>query len=338
MFEKGVGLMGLGAIVLAAMGCSTPQVDEAVENRPVLSGPYLGQKPPGLEGELFAPGMMSTEMDELNAVFLPDGKEVFWSLHLHSMKFVLVHSKEVDGQWTQPAVASFSGTHSDVDPTVSPDGKRLYYCSNRPRSGSGEPEGNFDIWYVERTSTGWSEPVNAGAPINSDADEFYPSLTADGTMYFQSQRPGCVGGADIYRTELVDGKYGEAECLPETINSEISEGDAFVAPDESYLIVATRRPEENYGSADLYISFRAEDGSWPPLKNMGRAVNSEGGENTQILSPCGKYMFYTSRQYKGGSSNYDAIRETWSKPQNGRGDIYWVDAKIIEQLRAGFRK
>jgi hypothetical protein len=71
---------------------------------------------------------------------------------------------------------------------------------------------------------------------------------------------------------------------------------------------------------------------------MGRAVNSEGGENTQILSPCGKYMFYTSRQYKGGSSNYDSIRDAWSKPQNGRGDIYWVDAKIIEQLRAGFRK
>jgi hypothetical protein len=334
MFGKSVAVMIVGAIALVATACSTPPANEVVEDKKIFAGPYLGEEPPGMEGKLFARGFMSTEMDELNAVFLPDGKEVFWSLQLYAMKFVLVHSKEVEGQWSKPAVAPFSGPYSDVDPAVSPDGKRLYYCSNRPNAGSGDPEDNFDIWYVERTAAGWSEPVNAGAPINSDAHEFYPSFTSDGTMYFQSRREGCVGGADIYRAELVDGRYVEAECLPETINSEISEGDAFIAPDESYLIVSTRRPEENYGSADLYISFRHEDGSWPPLKNMGPAVNSEGGENTQILSPCGKYMFYTSRQYRGGSTNdYDSIRETWSKPQNGRGDIYWVDAKIIDQLR-----
>ena len=249
------------------------------------------------------------------------------------MKFVMVHMKEVEGRWAEPVIASFSGPYSDVDPAVSPDGNRVYYCSNRPRSGSGEPEKDFDIWYVEKTDSGWSDPVNAGPPINSSSDEFYPSFTRDGTMYFQSRRPGCVGGPDIYRSELLNGMYAEAECLPEAINSAGFEGDAFVAPDESYLIVSTFRSEDNVGAADLYISFRREDDSWTPLQNMGEGINSVGGENCQILSPCGKYLFYTSRQYEGRTDDYESIRETNSKLMNGRGDIYWIDAKIIDQFR-----
>jgi hypothetical protein len=285
-----------------------------------------------MKGELFAPGILSTGLDELNAVFLPGGKEVFSTLHRRGMDFTMVHMKEVNGRWTEPEIASFSGEYSDVDPAVSPDGERVYYCSNRPRSGSGLPEADFDIWYVEKTESGWSEPVNAGASINSDADEFYPSFTEEGTMYFQSRRDGCIGLTDIYRAEQVDGTYEKAECLPDTINSPGFEGDAFIAPDEGYLILSTRR-DINHGHVDLYISFRSEDGSWSPLENMGEAVNSDGGENCQMLSPCGKYLFYTSRRFKGAGENYEAIRKGWSEPQNGLGDIYWIDARIIETLR-----
>jgi Tol biopolymer transport system component len=319
-------------IVLFALGCATDEDVIGSDDAPVLSGPYLGQEPPGMEGRLFAPGVLSTGMDELNAVFFPGGKEVFFSLHRRGMEFVLVHMKEENGRWTKPEIAPFSGEYSDVDPAVSPDGKGVYYCSNRPRSGSGAPETNFDIWYVEKTESGWSDPVNAGAPINSDADEFYPSFTTEGTMYFQSRREGCIGLADIYRAELVDGKYETAECLPETINSPGFEGDAFIAPDESYLIVSGRR-EVNIGQADLYISFSAEDGSWSPLQNMGEEVNSVGGENCQILSPCGKYLFYTSRRFKPSNRSYESIKKGWYEPENGLGDIYWIDAQIIEKLR-----
>ncbi len=75
MVERNVGLIGIVTLVLVAMGCSSPPVDEVAEDSPVLSGPYLGQEPPGLEGELFAPGVMSTEMDELNAVFLREARK-----------------------------------------------------------------------------------------------------------------------------------------------------------------------------------------------------------------------------------------------------------------------
>lgn len=157
-------------------------------------------------------------------------------------------------------------------------------------------------------------------------------------MYVQSRREGGIGQSDIYKLELEDGHYVTAECLPEPVNSTSFEGDAFIAPDESYIIVSTFRPEKNIGrSSDLYISFHADDASWSELINMGDRVNGTGGENCQILSPCGKYLFYTSRRYKNRNTtpfmSYDEILAAWIEPQNGLGDIYWVDAEIIEELR-----
>jgi len=315
-------------------GC---QSGTSLSETPVMSGEYLGQTPPGMAAELFASGYLSTEMPELNAVFFPGGKEVIFSVTTAPMRWALVMMKEENGRWNMPEVAPFSGPYGGVDPFVSPDGKTVYFCSDRPRSGSGEPESDYDIWYVTRTGSGWSEAINMGAPINTDTHDFYPTLTRDGTLYFQSRREGGVGGADIYRAKLSDGQYREAEHLPEPVNGPGSEGDAFIAPDESYIIVSTYRSFDNIGQSDLYISFRTSDNTWSPLQNLGPAVNSAGGENCQILSPCGRYLFFTSRRNKNQSGtnppDYATIRKWFNSPQNGFGDAYWIDAEYIESFR-----
>jgi len=331
MLKKAAKYLGL-LLVLIFIGCHSKT------ETPILRGEYLGQEPPGMEGELFAPGIMSTGMPELNAVFFPGGKEVIYSVGVGEMKWAMVMIKEVDGIWSKPEIAPFSGDYGGVDPFVSYDGNKVYFCSNRPRSIGGEPREDYDIWYVEKESTGWSEPKNMGAPVNTDTHEFYPSFTRKGTMYVQSRREGGIGQSDIYRLELEDGRYVTAECLPEPVNSSSFEGDAFIAPDESYIIVSTFRPGKNIGrSADLYISFRSDDGSWSELINMGERVNGTGGENCQILSPCGKYLFYTSRRYKDRKNapfvTYNDLVISWTDPQNGLGDIYWIDARIIEELQ-----
>ncbi|MHC4945039.1 MAG: TolB-like translocation protein [Planctomycetota bacterium] len=316
---------------LFMFGCCT-----CGDSFPELRGPYLGQEPPGMEGELFAPGIMSTGMYELNAVFFPGGKEVIWSVMVGQMRWALVMMREENGRWTRPEPAPFSGRFGGVDPFVSHDGNTVYYCSDRPRSGGSEPEDNYDIWFVERTETGWADPINMGPPINSDAHEFYPSMTREGTMYFQSHREGGIGSADIYRSERVDDRYEKAVLLPEPVNSPGFEGDTLIAPDESYLIVSTHREGDSFGQSDLYISFREEGGSWSSLMNLSDRVNSDRGENCQILSPCGKYLFYTSRRYRpfdGIPPTYYAIKRAWASPQNGGGDLYWVDAKIIDSLK-----
>ena len=328
------------AAVLVVAGCSvTSSDDESGCSLPALEGPYLGQTPPGVEPVVFAEGVVSTGMNELNSVFSPDGTEFYFSIAAGSMHWAVMVSYLRDGAWTRPEAFTFLGPYAAVDMAFSPDGNRLYYCSNRPLAGAGDPSETFDIWYVERTADGWSDPINPGAPINSEEHEFYPSLTADGTMYFQSRRPGGPGPGDIYRSRLVDGEYLEAELLPTPINTEDSEGDALIAPDESFIIItgrATHPPETR--DYDLFVSFRREDDTWTERISLGDKVNSDQGENCPVLSPDGRFFFFTSRRANtvpGERESYDELHERWNAPAfgHGHGDIYWVDAKLIDELR-----
>ncbi len=104
--------------------------------------------------------------------------------------------------------------YSDADPFITPDGTHLYFISNRPVLGKGKPD--LDIWMVEKTNSGWTEPKILGAPINSPGNEWYPTIAANGTMYFRSDREGGKRRTDIYRSRLVDGKYLEPENLGDT--------------------------------------------------------------------------------------------------------------------------
>ena len=192
---------------------------------------------------------------------------------------------------------------------------------------------------MERVGDGWSEPINPGPPINSEHQEFYPSLTTDGTLYFKSNRPGGSGLGDIYRSRLVDGEYREAELLPAPVNTEDSEGDALIASDESFLIITGRalQPPESR-DYDLYVSFRRSDDSWTERIWLGEKVNSDQGETRPTLSPDGRYFFVTSRRATwapGERESYDELHNRWTQPAfgHGHGDIYWVDARLIEDLR-----
>ena len=92
--------------------------------------------------------------------------------------------------------------------------------------------------------------------------------------------------------------------------------DPFVAPDESYLIVC-QNLEDSIGTFDLYIYFRKPDGSWTESINMGEGINSSSFEARPYVTPDGQYLFFTS-----------------NRPDNeSLGQIYWVDAKIIETLK-----
>jgi hypothetical protein len=316
------------------------QNDPNEQNR--IQGEYFGQPIPGKVAELFAPGIMSTGLDELNAVFFPGNKEVIFSVAVvprQPWEWRLVMMKEENGEWSKPEVASFNAGYSGVDPFVSFDSNRIYFCSNRPKSDTVDHEDNFDIWYVDRIDKGWSAPVNMGPPINSNKHEFYPSLTKTGTIYFQSWREGGLGKSDIYCSELLNGKYEKVEILPEPINTTEFEGDALISPDGDYIIVSAQRKENNIGRADLWISFKTPGGSWSEMINMGPEINSAGSENCQILSPCGKFLFFTSRRSASNTTDniftYKNIQQAHTQPQNSdiSGDIYWIDAEIIHDLR-----
>jgi Tol biopolymer transport system component len=275
-------------------------------------GPYLGQAPPHEVPVMFAPNLVSTERGELNAVFSPDGRE-FYFARSDGQRRSILHVLEQGGTWGRPERVAFPGDYGAVDMAFSPDGRRLYFCSDRPHSGTGEAKQDHDIWVVMRAAQGWSEPVNLGETVNSPADDYYPTFTAAGDLYFSSRREGGKGGNDIYRSRFVDGKFQAPENLGAPVNTERWEFDPFIAPDGSFLLFASSRPG-GLGDSDLYISFRGADGSWSEPRNLGAPVNTIGPDYTPMLTPDGKYLFYTSGP-------------------TGPDDLYWVDAKVLDRFR-----
>jgi len=161
-------------------------------------------------------------------------------------------------------------------------------------------------------------------------------MTNSGAIYFSSQREGS-GTNNIYRSEFVGGKYAKAVKLGEAINTEHREFDPYISPDESMLIFTSGRPE-GLGSGDLYISFKDKDGNWMKAKNMGDKINTPGSEYCSMISPDGKYLFFTSagrdpRRIPDKPLTYEDFKKYHNSSKNGLSDIYWVDAKIIEELK-----
>ncbi len=306
-------------------------------NAPVLKGPYFGQESPGMTPKVFEPQIVSTGLDELNSVFSPDGREFYFCVRNFSGA-VSIFQMTMEGEnWSQPKLLPFASRYGDIDVTMSPDGNKILFSSRRPIPGSDKPNEDYDFWMVKREGNTWGEPIYLGKGINSDSHDFYPMMTKSGTIYFSSQREG-PGTNNIYRSEFVEGKYSKAVKLGEAINTEHREFDPYIAPDESILIFTSNRPG-GFGLGDLYISFKDKTGNWTKARNMGNKINTPGSEYCSMISPDGKYLFFTSagrdiRRIPDRPFTYEDFKTFHNSSQNGLSDIYWVDAKIIEELRA----
>lgn len=286
---------------------------------PLLEGPYFGQTPPGSDAVLFAPEIVSSHRFEHGTVaFSPDGDEALWgsAYPITTTGYgtgIMMTSSLEDGRWTPPHKAAFSELgHGDDVPFFAPDGSRLFFISSRPIDGAGRAE---RIWYMDRTEHGWSEPRPIeGGPNTQDLHWLF-SVAASGNLYFGSGAAGGHGMGDIYVSRFVDDRYADPENLGDVINTEHSEGSPYIAPDESYLIFQTSGRPDVIGGPDLFIAFKDGDGNWTQPVNMGEPVNSRSSEICPMVSPDGKYFF-------------------WNSFRNGSADNYWIDAKIIAELRA----
>lgn len=286
---------------------------------------------------IFGEGVISTGDYEMHPAFTPDGRTLYFVKSTPVFSFwTIVVSQFVDGQWTTPEMAPFSGQCSDADPFVTADGKQLYFISRRPATGKTTPD--LDIWVMDKTPDGWSEPRNMGGPVNSPADESYPTLAADGTLYFGSGRPGGKGGTDLYRARFANGRCEQPENLGEAVNTEFDEYEPYIATDQSYLFfMASGRRDNHSGSADLYISLQ-KDGVWTEARNLGDEINSHREEYSPKVSPDGKYFFFSStrgRRPSGKRMNYAELLAWLRSPRNGLGDIYQVDLRSVVPIDSG---
>lgn len=290
------------------------------------------------EPTIFAEGVISSGDFESHPAFTPDGKTLYFLKSSPAFNFwtiMVTHFK--NNQWTTPEVLSISGQYRDADPFITSDGSKFFFISDRPNNDPDrkQEKKSLDIWVMEKKGTGWSEPRNLGAPVNSSGDEWYPTIAADGTLYFGSDRAGGKGRTDLYRSRLVDGKYTTPENLGENINTQYEEYEPYIAPDQSYVIFMGAR-NDGLGGSDLYISYQ-RDGSWTKAVNLGDKINSKGSEYSPSVSPDGKYFFWSSTRGLVSASQpkrltYPELLTKLRGPGNGLGDIYQIDLSALNIL------
>ena len=278
---------------------------------PKLTGPYLGQTLPGNTPESFASEFFNQFDFIRDGAFTPDGKE-FYFTSVENGKYTIMFSK-FDSTWSPPAQAFFSGESNDFELCTASDGQKLFFASMRSSKEKEEMENDIDIWKIEKQNGVWGKPKPLDRTINTKCMEYYPSVASNGNLYFVRNDLNLTRG-DIYFSKLTNGNFEEPEKLPEVVNLPTIAFNAFVAPDESYLIFSTYIQADSIWHSNLLISFRNQDGSWSKPKDFGNKINSLKSEYSPWVSHDGKYFFYSSSDSK-------------------KGDIYWVDAKIIEELR-----
>jgi Tol biopolymer transport system component len=290
------------------------------------------------KAEVFFPGKISTGMNERDMAVAPSGDALYYTIVGPGNVFsAIVYRTLKNNKLSEPQVAGFSGRYSDLEPAFSPDGKKLFFASNRPLQGDGPPK-DFDIWYVEQTAEGWSGPKNAGAAVNTSADEFYPSVARNGNLYFTAAYKTAIGKEDIFCSAWKDGAYQPPVNLGDSVNSKLYEFNAYIDADEKMIIFTAYGRSDDMGRGDLYISYRLPNGQWSAAKNMGPAVNSAALDYCPALSPDGQYFYFTSER-KGGDFyfrkplNYAQLLEKTQGNGNGQGDIYRIKAAAVLEPR-----
>jgi Tol biopolymer transport system component len=243
-----------------------------------------------IEPQEFASGVISTG-HEFGITFTPDGKEAYFSRFALNQATHIFRSRLIAGTWQQPERISISGdAWSDLDPFVSFDGKQLFFISTRPESDALEShQKNMDIWVAQRNGRDWIAPRRV-ENVNSDGKEGSPSVAADGTMYFFSDRKDGPGKNAIYESRCINGVYSTPILLPPTINSGTSNTSPFIARDGKTLLFYSTRLG-GYGKADLYVSFK-QHGKWSEASNLGPVVNSGESDYNPAVSPDGQYFFF----------------------------------------------
>lgn len=174
---------------------------------------------------------------------------------------------------------------------ISQDGKILLYAICNAPGGYG----SCDIYYAIKSSSGWSQPQNIGAPINTEYWETQPCLSPDNhDLYFVSNRPGGYGGSDLYVSHLTtSGTWSKPENLGPHINSTGNESSPFIHADNQTLFFASDG-WPGIGDMDLYYTRKKPDGTWGDPQDLGYPINTIDHEGSLFVAADGKTAYFAS--------------------------------------------
>lgn len=284
---------------------------------------------------LFSPGYVSSGLAERDAAFSPDG-DVFAFTQLEGRRGRIVLL-----EYGVPEIAPFSGVHDDLEPFFDPRGDWLWFASRRPHPDDPARE-DWNVWRVAYGDDGWGEPEIVRG-LDGPGDEFYPTVSLDGTVAFTAERAGGLGGEDIWFAEP-DGAGGwTIENAGPAVNSPAPEFNALLTPDGRTLVFSSDRPDEprDRGGGDLYMSTRgvapelenldeldgeAREDDWSPALAL-EPINSPALDYCPAVTPDGLYLVFTSRRTieRGEEAeDFPTLRARLTGPGNGLDDLWWA--------------
>jgi len=232
----------------------------------------------------------------------------------------------VEGKFEEKLVAKNLGEkvnseYVDKSPTISPDGKTLYFIRENAKEGFG----GQDIYYSNyQAGKGFNQAQNIGRPLNNRTNNFVNAVMPDNNtlMVVNSYRRGHTDEilAFTYRTPK-----GWSTPTPKRINrlQKLGRWVSFDLAADGKTIIFSMYRSDTYGGRDLYVSFLQPNGQFSPPRNLGPTINTSGNEHCPFLAADGKTLYFDTDGHAGygGRDIFMAKRlddswTNWGKPKN----------------------
>lgn len=216
---------------------------------------------------------------------------------------IFISTRSNDSTWNLPqGISALNTNANDAAVAISPDGQILFtFVSDVKNPG--------DLYFSTLSGSEWSKPEKLNSNINSEYWEGSCSITSDGRyLYFASERPGGLGGRDLYVSEKVDGDWGVAVNLGPMINTKHNEDAPFIHPDGITLFLSSEG-HKSIGGYDIMYSIKKEN-SWIVPLSMGIPLNTTEDDRYYVINAKGDVGYFSSN--RGGAGG------------KGQQDIYMV--------------
>lgn len=184
--------------------------------------------------------------------------------------------------------------------SISADEKYIFFTSCNRAGGIGQ----CDIWLTSKVAGNWQKPINLGPIVNSKHWESQPSISSDGKkLYFVSNRPGGIGGIDIYCSEFTANGWDEPKNLGPNINTPMDEQFPFIHPDGQTLYFSSRG-WPGMGKADFFVSH-LKDSQWQRPTNLGYPINTPKEEWNIVVDRKGELAYFSTDGIESGYGGMD---------------------------------
>lgn len=289
---------------------------------------------PSLHVQVFEPGLVSSFLHERDFAVHPNGKIILFSRGSFDQKDRHIVQIRIYGDSAGlPLEVPFLSQFDDIEPFFHPNGKELYFASNRKLSPESTRK-DYNIWKVtfDESTMEWGKAEPLPEIINTEVDEFYPSVSENGNLYFTAAYPNGLGKEDIFMSRFENGAFSKPEVLPSQINSGTYEFNAYISPNEDVLLFSSYGRADDLGGGDLYMSKKNAAGNWQEAIHLNEPINSSSIDYCPFVDWERQTFYFTSNRKKVKTEKVllNHLQRNAVMPENGFGDIFRVHTDVLK--------